>query len=67
MSDKSNIIEAHTLADGKLVQIPHDWSPTANPAGGIVSNVNDMLTWAQFLMNDAVTNNGERLLSGKTV
>ncbi len=63
VTDKSNIIEAHTLADGKLVQIPHDWSPTANPAGGIVSNVEDMLTWAQFLMNDAVTVNGERLLS----
>ena len=65
VTDKSNIIEAHTLADGKLVQIPHDWSPTANPAGGIVSNVDDMLTWAQFLMNDAVTKNGERLLSEK--
>ncbi|MBL7560659.1 serine hydrolase [Olleya sp. YSTF-M6] len=63
VSDKSNIIEAHTFADGKLKQIPHDWSPTANPAGGIVSNVNDMLTWAEFLMNDAVTKNGERLLS----
>ena len=29
----------------------------------IVSNVHDMLTWAKFLMNDAVTENGERLLS----
>ena len=65
VTDKSNIIEAHTYADGQLVQIPHDWSPTANPAGGIVSNVDDMLTWAQFLMNDAVTAKGERLLSEK--
>lgn len=65
VTDKSNIIEAHTLADGKLVQIPHDWSPLANPAGGIMSNVDDMLTWAQFLMNDAVTAKGERLLSEK--
>lgn len=63
VTDKSNIIEAHTLADGKLEQIPHDWSDTANAAGGIVSNVEDMLTWAQFLMNDAVTKNGDRLLS----
>ena len=63
VTDRSNIIEAHTLADGKLVQIPHDWSPTANPAGGIMSNVDDMLVWAQFLMNDAVTIKGERLLS----
>ncbi|REG89541.1 serine hydrolase [Winogradskyella sediminis] len=65
VTDRSNIIDAHTMADGELVQIPHDWSETANPAGGIVSNVTDMLTWAKFLMNDAVTENGERLLSAK--
>ena len=63
VADKSNIIEAHTRADGKVIQIPHDWSETANPAGGIVSNVPDMLIWAKFLMNDAVTESGERLLS----
>ncbi|WP_411894094.1 serine hydrolase [Winogradskyella sp. A2] len=63
VTDKSNIIDAHTRADGKVIQIPHDWSETANAAGGIVSNVNDMLTWAKFLMNDAVTEENERLLS----
>jgi len=63
VTDKTNIIDAHTRADGEVIQIPHDWSATANPAGGIVSNVPDMLTWAEFLMNDAVTKNGERLLS----
>lgn len=63
VTDKSNIIDAHTRADGKVIQIPHDWSDTANPAGGIVSNVKDMLTWAEFLMNDAVTSDGKRLLS----
>lgn len=65
VTDKSNIIAAHTRADGKVIQIPHDWSETANPAGGIVSNVHDMLAWAKFLMNDAVTERGERLLSKK--
>ena len=63
VTDKSNIIDAHTLADGKLIQIPHDWSETANAAGGIVSNINDMMTWAKFLMNGAVTERGERLVS----
>ncbi|WP_339623610.1 serine hydrolase [uncultured Winogradskyella sp.] len=62
VTDKSNIIEAHTRAEGKVIQIPHDWSETANAAGGIVSNVHDMMTWAKFLMNDAVTEKGERLL-----
>ncbi|OZV70963.1 serine hydrolase [Winogradskyella aurantia] len=61
--DKSNIIDAHTRTEGKITKIPHDWSETANAAGGIVSNVPDMLTWAKFLMNDAVTATGERLLS----
>jgi len=65
VTDKSNIIDAHTMADGKVIQIPHDWSELANPAGGIMSNVPDMLTWAEFLMNDAVTKDGERLLSEK--
>ncbi|WP_299115588.1 serine hydrolase [uncultured Winogradskyella sp.] len=62
VTDKSNIIDAHTRAEGKVIQIPHDWSETANAAGGIVSNVHDMMTWAKFLMNDAVTESGERLL-----
>ena len=65
VTDKSNIIEAHTRAEGKVIQIPHDWSETANAAGGIVSNVHDMMTWAKFLMNDAVTENGERLLDAR--
>lgn len=64
VTDMSNIIDAHApLDDGKVVAIPHDWSDTANPAGGIMSNIQDMLTWAEFLMNDAVTKNGKRLLS----
>ena len=65
VADKSNIIDAHTRAEGEVIQIPHDWSETANAAGGIVSNVPDMLTWAKFLMNDAVTESGERLLEAQ--
>ena len=63
VTNRKNIIDAHTRAEGKVIQIPHDWSETANPAGGIVSNVKDMLIWAKFLMNDAVAENGKRILS----
>lgn len=63
VTNRTNIIDAHTRTEGKVIQIPHDWSETANAAGGIVSNVKDMLTWAKFLMNDAVTTEGKRLLS----
>ena len=66
VTNRTNIIDAHTRAEGKVIQIPHDWSETANPAGGIISNINDMLTWAKFLMNDAVTENGKRLVSEAT-
>ena len=66
VTNRTNIIDAHTRTEGKVIQIPHDWSETANPAGGIMSNVNDMLTWAKFLMNDAVTKNGKRLLSERS-
>lgn len=63
VTNHTNIIDAHTRTEGKVIKIPHDWSPLANPAGGIMSNVKDMLTWAQFLMNGAVTVNDTRLLS----
>lgn len=63
VTNRSNIIDAHTRTEKKVVQIPHDWSEIANPAGGIMSNVDDMLTWANFLINDAVTKDGKRLLS----
>ncbi|GGG39908.1 serine hydrolase [Croceivirga lutea] len=63
VADKSNSIDAHIRTEGKVIQIPHDWSETANAAGGIVSTVKDMLTWAEFLMNDAVTKEGTQLLS----
>ena len=65
VTDRTNIIDGHTRAEGKVIQIPHDWSAIANPAGGIMSNVHDMLTWANFLMNGAVTKDGKRLLSAK--
>jgi CubicO group peptidase (beta-lactamase class C family) len=63
VTNRTNIIDAHTRAEGKVVQISHDWSETANPAGGIMSNVKDMLIWGKFLLNDAVTESGKRLLS----
>lgn len=59
----TNIIDAHMPVDGQVQAIPHDWSNTANAAGGIMSNVQDMLTWAQFLMRGGVTESGERIIS----
>lgn len=63
VKDKSNIIDAHLPVDGVVQAIPHDWSETANAAGGNMSNITDMLVWAEFLMNGGVTKDGTRLIS----
>ncbi|MFW2135539.1 serine hydrolase [Chryseobacterium sp. TY4] len=61
----SNIIDAHAPVDGKVIAVPHDWNETANAAGGIMSNVEDMATWANFLLNNFVNKDGKRLVSEK--
>lgn len=60
-----NKIDAHAPINGKAVAVAHDWNETANAAGGILSNINDMTTWANFLMNGFVTKDGKRLVSEK--
>ena len=60
-----NKIDAHAPVDGKVIAVPHDWNETANPAGGILSNITDLTTWANFLMNGFVTKDGKRLVSEK--
>ncbi len=62
-----NIIAAHAPVNGKAVQVPHDWNETANAAGGIMSNLPDMLTWAEFLMNGFTTKDGTKLVSDKQI
>ena len=63
----TNIIDAHAPADGKVIQVPHDWNETANAAGGIISNIRDMSTWADFLMNGFTTKDGKKLVSDKQI
>lgn len=63
----SNIIDAHAPVDGKVIQVPHDWNETANAAGGIISNIKDMTTWAEFLMNGFTTKEGKKLVSDKQI
>ncbi|MDO5617091.1 MAG: serine hydrolase, partial [Cruoricaptor ignavus] len=63
----ANKIEAHAPVNGKAVQVPHDWNETANAAGGIMSNIPDMLIWAEFLMNGFTTKDGKKLVSDKQI
>ncbi|WP_332022113.1 serine hydrolase [Kaistella sp.] len=62
-----NIIDAHAPVDGKVIQVPHDWNETADAAGGIISNITDMATWAVFLMNGFTTKDGKKLVSDKQI
>lgn len=62
-----NLIDAHAPVNGKSVQVPHDWNETANAAGGIMSNIKDMSTWAEFLMNGFTTKEGKKLVSDKQI
>lgn len=62
-----NIIDAHAPVDGKAITVPHDWNETANAAGGIMSNIQDMSTWAEFLMNGFTTKEGKKLVSDKQI
>jgi len=63
----TNKIDAHAPVDGKAVAVPHDWSETANAAGGILSNGKDMMVWADFLLNNFTTRDGKKLVSDKQI
>ena len=64
VSDK---ISAHAPVDGKAIAVPHDWHEAANAAGGIMSNIPDMLKWANFLINNFTTEDGKKLVSDALV
>lgn len=63
----TNKIDAHAPVDGKAIAVPHDWNETGNAAGGIMSNIKDMTTWAEFLLNNFTTKDGKKLVSDKNV
>ena len=59
----ANMIEPHAPADGKVIQIPHDWNPTVNAAGGIMSNITDLSKWLIMQMKDGEYGDGKKLFS----
>lgn len=63
----TNKIDAHAPVDGRAIKVPHDWNETANAAGGIMSNITDMLKWADFLMNGFTTKEGKKLVSDRQI
>ena len=51
LKDKSNMIRPHAPVDGSLKVIDINWSETANAAGGIWSNINDLSKWVILQLN----------------
>ena len=52
VKNKTNVIDPHAPVDGVVKVIRRDWSPAANPAGGIYSNITDMSKWIIMQMHD---------------
>ncbi|MEJ7588062.1 MAG: serine hydrolase domain-containing protein [Ferruginibacter sp.] len=51
LKNKTNVIDPHAPVEGKVKVIRRDWSESANPAGGIYSNLSDMCKWIILQMN----------------
>ena len=66
IKDKSDMIDPHAPVDGKVEVIHNDWSETANAAGGIWSNLEDMCKWIIMQMNNGRYGEGmtRQLFSG---
>lgn len=64
LKDKSNVIDPHFYADGKLRVIRRDWSINANAAGGIYASVTDMSKWMLTLLNGGKYGDKQLLSSG---
>ena len=56
-----NVASPHSVIQDTLVSIAHRPIDNAAPAGAIYSNVQDMLKWLQFQLNDGI-HEGEELL-----
>ena len=52
LKDKSNVIDAHAPVNGTVQVIKRDFSPSADAAGGIYSNLTDLSKWIIMQMND---------------
>ncbi|WGQ08126.1 serine hydrolase [Pedobacter gandavensis] len=52
LKDKKNVIDAHSLIDGKLTVVSKGFPEISNAAGGIWSNVTEMSKWAIMQMDN---------------
>lgn len=63
LKDHSNVVDAHSPVDGKVVVIPRYFTNTGDAAGGIYSSVSDLSKWVIMQMNNGKYGDGKQLLS----
>ena len=51
IKDQSNMADAHVPVNGKLQVVHRFHQPVANPAGGINSNIHDLMKWVNARLN----------------
>lgn len=66
LKDTSNAISPHVPIDGNLKVIDRYTNPILDAAGGIYSNVNDMLKWVNVLLNEGKSDE-QQLISAAQV
>ena len=65
LADKSNVVDPHAQVDGKVQVIERDLVRVAASAGGINSNVTDLMKWVSVLLSNGKygDNQAKRLFS----
>ena len=63
LKDRSNVIDAHSPVDGKVIVIPRYLTITGNAAGGIYSSVADLSKWVIMQMNNGRYDTDKHLFS----
>jgi CubicO group peptidase (beta-lactamase class C family) len=65
---EQSYVTPHMYQDERLSVAQWDFpAGFADAAGSVWSSIHDMSLWAQFLLNDGVTRNGDRLVSEKAI
>jgi len=63
LKDKSNVIAAHAVVDGKVKVIARDRFEFGNSAGGINSSISEMSKWAIMQLQHGKYGDGKQLFS----
>lgn len=65
LRERSNVISPHVPINGKLEVIDRYTNPIFDAAAGLYSNVEDLMKWMQFQLEQGSTPDGKQLVSEK--